>query len=71
MAEGSSMAFSELTQPTRRRGRAKSLTKTEVEAARNRLRDAAAAGDLQACAALVALADNRAAAVDHEQISRL
>jgi hypothetical protein len=33
------------------------LTKHEVEAARNRLRDAAAAGDIQACAALIALAE--------------
>jgi len=51
------MAFTESQQPTKRRGRAKDVTKREVEAARNRLRDAAAAGDLQACAALIALAE--------------
>jgi hypothetical protein len=53
------MAFSEEQQPTRRRGRAKCVTKHEVEAARERLRDAAAAGDVQACAALIALAESR------------
>lgn len=51
------MAFSEDQQPNKRRGRARDLTKHEVEAARNRLRDAAAAGDIQACAALIALAE--------------
>ena len=51
------MAFTEAQQPTKRRGRANRVTKQEVEAARNRLRDAAAAGDVQACAALIALAE--------------
>lgn len=53
------MTFTEAQQPTKRRGRAKDVTKREVEAARNRLRDAAAAGDVQACAALIALAERR------------
>lgn len=53
------MAFTEDQQPTKRRGRAKDVTKREVEAARDRLRDAAAAGDVQACAALIALAERR------------
>lgn len=51
--------FTESHRPTKKRGRSKSLTKHEVEAARNRLRDAAAAGDVQACAALIALAENQ------------
>lgn len=55
------MAFTEAQQPTKRRGRAKCVTKHEVEAARERLRDAAAAGDVQACAALIALAERRPA----------
>ncbi|WP_313281678.1 hypothetical protein [Stutzerimonas balearica] len=53
------MAFTESLQPSKRRGRAKSVTKQEVQAARNFLREAAAAGDVQACAALIALAENR------------
>lgn len=53
------MSFTEAQQPTKRRGRAKCVTKHEVEAARERLRDAAAAGDVHACAALIALAENR------------
>jgi len=53
------MAFTEAQQPVKRRGRAKSVTKQEVEAARNRLRDAAADGDIHACAALIALAESR------------
>ena len=53
------MAFTEAQQPTKRRGRAKCVTKHEVDAARERLRDAAAAGDLQACAALIALVERR------------
>ncbi len=53
------MAFTEAQQPTRRRGRAKEVTKREVQAARDFLRQAAAAGDVQACAALIALAENR------------
>ena len=51
--------FSKQQQPPKRRGRARGVTKAEVEAARNYLRDAAAAGDIQACAALIALADGR------------
>lgn len=55
------MLFTEQNQPSKRRprGRAREVTKSEVEAARNRLRDAAAAGDIQACAALIALAERR------------
>ncbi|MCD1609848.1 hypothetical protein [Stutzerimonas kunmingensis] len=53
------MAFTEAQQPTKRRGRAKDVTKREVQAAREFLRQAAAAGDVQACAALVALAERR------------
>lgn len=53
------MAFTEAQQPARRRGRAKEVTKREVQAARDFLRQAAAAGDVQACAALVALAERR------------
>lgn len=49
--------FSETQQPAKRRGRAKSVTKREIEAARDRLRDAADAGDIQACAVLIALAE--------------
>lgn len=52
-------SYSEAKPPIRRRGRGKSVTKAEIEAARIRIRDAAAAGDLQACAALVALAEHR------------
>lgn len=51
--------FTEAQQPNKRRGRARSVTKHEVEAARNFLRDAAAAGDVQACAALITLAESK------------
>jgi len=56
-------AFTEAQQPTRRRGRAKDVTKREVQAARDFLRQAAAAGDVQACAALIALAENKPAPI--------
>ncbi len=52
-------SFSEKHQPQKRRGRSREVTKAEVEAARNRLRDAAAAGDIQACAVLIALAERQ------------
>ena len=57
------MAFTEAKQPTKRRGRAKDVTKREVQAAREFLRQAAAAGDVQACAALIALAENKPAPI--------
>ncbi len=53
------MQFTEEHQPTRRRGRSKSVTRRELDAAMDRLRDAAAAGDLQACAALIALTESK------------
>ena len=52
-------SFSEKHQPHKRRGKSRGITKAEVDAARDRLRDAASAGDIQACAVLIALAERQ------------
>lgn len=52
------MTFTADHQPAKRRGRSRVVTRREVAAAWERLRDAAAAGDIQANAALIALAEN-------------
>lgn len=49
------MTFTADQQPTKRRGRSRIVTRHEVAAAWERIRDAAAAGDIQASAALIAL----------------
>lgn len=55
--------FSGDRQPERRRGRARKVTRREIEAAKERLRDAAASGDIRACAALVALDEGRVVSI--------
>lgn len=46
-------------QPGKGRGPSRTVTKVEVQSAWNQLRTAAAAGDLQASALLIALAENK------------
>lgn len=53
------MTFSAATQPPKGRGPSRSLTKTELKLAWDRIRSAAASGDLQANALLIALAENK------------
>ncbi len=49
------MTFTTDQQPEKRRGRSRAVTRAEIRAAWDRLRTAAAAGDIQANAALIAL----------------
>ncbi|TBW08305.1 hypothetical protein E0E50_15205 [Azotobacter chroococcum subsp. isscasi] len=51
--------FSTTNRPTKQRGPAKKVTKAEAVVALRRLREAAAAGNVTANAALVALAEDR------------
>lgn len=58
--------FSEDQQPTRRRGRARRVTKGEVQAAWDKLRDAAEAGDVQACGWLIYLTEGVSSLYSHK-----
>lgn len=49
------MTFTADQQPDKRRGRSRNVTRAEIRAAWDRLRAAAAAGDVQANAALIRL----------------
>ena len=60
------MAFFEHEQPTKRRGRARNVSKAEIQAAWDRIRDKAKAGDVQASALLIALA-KQAQPADHSK----
>lgn len=53
------VTFSATTQPEKRRGRSRTISQLEVDAALTRIRKAADHGDLQASALLIALADRR------------
>ncbi|MBV6823856.1 hypothetical protein [Pseudomonas sp. PD9R] len=53
------MSFSATAQPPKGRGPSRSLTKAELKLAWDRIRSAAASGDLQASALLIALAEQR------------
>lgn len=53
------MTFSASVQPAKRRGRSRAVSKAEVTAAWDRLRNAADHGDVTACALLISLTERR------------
>ncbi len=53
------MMFSSERQPTKRRGRSRLVSQSEVSAAWDRVRDAAEQGSVTASALLIALAENK------------
>lgn len=53
------MTFTADQQPAKRRGRSRNVTRAEISAAWDRLRTAAAAGDVAANAALIRLTEHK------------